>query len=194
MSKEKTRKNGCGAERRRDFSPGGDRAGHEAAALRRGLFDHPQGGRGAARADAGARPESGQGVEGRRRRHDRRDRPQARHAARRGASPQGLPEAGVGLAVPEVPRGPHGLPGKHQDRDAQRLEGRSAGGLRGRTRDPQVGALQDDLHERVRPVRRPALRGARRQLRVRPRPAGHEAAPVRRQRRGDGARAVLLRP
>ena len=125
-----------------------------------------------------------EGRQGLRRRAHRRDRRQALAPDRRDPPQPDVPEARVGVARPQVRRRPHRLPREHQGRAPQLLEGRPARRLRGRARGAEERPLQDRLLGGVRPVRRQARRRDRRELRVRPRPAGHRAPPeVRRPSR-----------
>ena len=132
--------------------------------------------------------QAGRGAAGRqgagRQRH-RRARPPDQRSGQRHPPPAGLPEAGGGLARPQVPGRPHRVPAQHQAGDPQRLEGGSRGRLRGRAGADPVGAVQARLRAGVRPAGRPADRRHHRQLRVRepapgPRPA---AQPVEDRRR-----------
>ena len=83
-----------------------------------------------------------------------------------------------------------GFPGEHPGPAAQREQGRTAPGLRERAGAAQLRPLQHRLQARVRGVRRQAVRDHLRQLRVRPRPGGHDPPPQVCCGRGDGPRAV----
>ena len=156
----------------------------------RGVFDRPAGRGGvpppAPRAGPGGREDLG-----RRPRPDGRGgRQEALPPDRRDHARGGVQESRVGVALHEIPRRQDRFPGEHQDRAPQREQGEPPRGLRGLPRGRQVGPLQDRLHRRVRPVRRPAVRGDARELRFRAGAPGRQAPAVRGERRRDVPRAV----
>jgi type VI secretion system protein ImpC len=94
------------------------------------------------------------------------------------------------VARPQVPHRQGRLPREHQGRGLNCSKEDLLAGLRGLARGGEVGPLPHGLLERVRHVRRQAVRPDGLELRLRPRPAGH-GAPVRSARRGGhGPRAV----
>ena len=118
----------------------------------------------------------------RRRAHDRGDDRRARQAADRAGQqdhpPRGLPEAGVGVARPALPRQQHRDRRAAEDPRHERLQAgarQDAQALQGHGLGP-VAAVQEAVRGRVRPVRRRALRRAGGRLSLRPHAARRRAA------------------
>ena len=101
-----------------------------------------------------------------------------------------LPEAGRHLARAEVPAGPERNQRQAEDQGAQRHQEGTAARPAARAGVRPERAVQEGLRRRVRRLRRRAVRGAGRRLRIRARTRGYRAAGEDLEGGGGGARSV----